>query len=106
MEDFLVDQEQWVVVKLGTKSIGTSDEDWMKLDKKSRSTIRLCLADSISLNVSEEDTLKKPWNKLGNLYQSKLMVNKLFLWNMLYLPRMNDDDPAIEHMNALNIVIN
>ena len=79
MEDDLVDQEQWVVVEPGTKLTSTSDEDWKKLDMKSQSTIRLCLAYSVLLNVSGEDIAKKLWDKLGNLYQSKSMVNKLFI---------------------------
>ena len=43
MEDLLVDQEQWVIVKLGTKQTRKLDEDWTKLDRKAQSTIRLFL---------------------------------------------------------------
>ena len=43
------------VVDPGTKSTGVSTEDWEKLDRKARSTIHLCLSDSILLNVSRED---------------------------------------------------
>ena len=50
------------------KPIGASNEDWKKLDRKARSIIHLYLEDSILLNVSKEDTAKKLWNKLGNLY--------------------------------------
>ena len=64
---------------LGTNPIGMPSEDWEKLDRKARSTIRLCLSDSVLLNVSGEDFVKKLWEKLGNLYQSKSLVNKLFL---------------------------
>jgi hypothetical protein len=73
MEDLLVDKEQWIVVDPGTQPTGTpststqatgtqptstpttgmSKEDWEKLDRRARSTIRLCLADSVLLNVSE-----------------------------------------------------
>ena len=55
--------------------------------------------------MSEEDTTKKLWDKLGNLYQSKSMVNKWFLWKKLYLMRMNNVDYVIEHLNAVNIFI-
>ena len=68
MEDLLVDKEQWVAVDLGTKPIGVSTEDWEKLDRKVRNMIRLCLLDSVLLNVSGEDSTKKLWEKLGNLY--------------------------------------
>jgi hypothetical protein len=99
MEDLLVDKEQWIVVDPGTQPTGTkttgtqptsaqttstpptgmSKEDREKLDRRARSTIRLCLADSVLLNVSGESTAKELWDKLGNLYQSKSLVNKLFL---------------------------
>ena len=57
-----------MVVDLGTKPTGVSIEDWEKLDRKARSTIRLCLSDSVLLNVYGEDSVKKQWEKLGNLY--------------------------------------
>ena len=52
----------------GTKPTGVSTEDWEKLDRKARSMIRLCLSDSVLLNVSGEDSAKKLWEKLRNLY--------------------------------------
>jgi hypothetical protein len=79
MEYLLVDREQWVIVDPGTISMGMSKEYWEKLKRKERSMIQLCLVDSVLLNVSGEDTAKKLWDKLGNLYQSKSLVNKLFL---------------------------
>jgi hypothetical protein len=88
MEDLIVDKEQWIVVDHGTQPIGTqptgtqsigtqptstqttstppigmSKEYWEKLDKRERSTIRLCLADSVLLNVLGESTTKELWDK-------------------------------------------
>ena len=79
MEDLLVDKDQWIVVDLGTKPTGVSDEEWKKLDRKAKSTIRLCVSDSVLLNVTGEATAKALWDKLGTLYQSKSLVNKLFM---------------------------
>jgi hypothetical protein len=79
MEDILVDKIPLVTVDPSIASTRMSIEDWAKLDRKVKSTIQLCLLDSILLNVSGEVTTKYLWNKLGNLYQSKSMVNKLFL---------------------------
>ena len=56
-----------------------SDEYWKKMDQKEKSTIRLCVSVSVLLNVSGEATVKTLWDKLGTLYQSKSLVNKLFL---------------------------
>jgi hypothetical protein len=105
MEDLLVDRDQWIVVDPGTAPTGTSTDDWKKLDQKAKSTIRLCLSDSVLLNVSEEITTKDLWYKLGKLYQSKSLVNKLFLRKKLYNIRMRDGDLVAEHLNAFNTVV-
>jgi hypothetical protein len=55
--------------------------------------------------VSEEATTKDLWENLGKLYQSKSVVNKLFLRKKLYNLRMRDGDSVAEHLNALNTVV-
>eukprot|EP00253_Pinus_taeda_P014733 PITA_14733 len=52
-----------------------------------------------------EATMKALWDKLGTLYQSKSLVNKLFLQKKLYNLRMKDGDSVIEHLNTFNIVL-
>eukprot|EP00253_Pinus_taeda_P030226 PITA_30226 len=105
MEDLLVDKYQWIMVDPGTKPTGLSDEEWKKLDQKAKSTIRLCVSDLVLLNVLGEAIVKALWDKLGTLYQSKSLVNKLFLWKKLYNLRMKDGDLVTEHLNAFNIVV-
>ena len=39
MEDLLVDKDQWIIVDPGTKPMTMSVEDWVKLDRKEKSTI-------------------------------------------------------------------
>ena len=74
-----MDKNQRIVVDLGTKPTRVSDEEWKKLDRKEKSTIRLCVSDSVFQNVLGEAMTKALWDKLGTLYQSKSLVNKLFL---------------------------
>ena len=33
-----MDKDQWIMVDLGTKPTGVSDEEWKNLDQKARST--------------------------------------------------------------------
>jgi hypothetical protein len=75
------------------------------LDQKAKSIIQLCLSDSVLLNVSEEATSKDLWDNLGNLYQSKSLVNKIFLRKKLYNLRMRHGDSVAEHLNAFNTLI-
>jgi len=65
----------------------------------------LCVSDSVLLNVSGEATTKALWDKLGTLYQSKSLVNKLLLQKKLYNLRMRDGDLVTEHLNAFNTVV-
>jgi hypothetical protein len=65
----------------------------------------MCLSDSVLLNVSKEATAKDLWENLGKLYQSKSLVNKLFLRNKLYNLRMRDGDSVAKHLNAFNTVV-
>ena len=58
-----MDKDQWITVDIGTKPRGVSDEEWKKLDQKAKSTIRLCVSDSVLLNVSGEATVKALWDK-------------------------------------------
>ena len=105
MEDLLVDKEQWAVVDPGTKPTCVSTEDWEKVDIKARSMICLCLSDLVLLNVSREDSVNKLWEKLGNLYQSKSLVNKLFLRKKRYHLRMEDGDSVTDHLNVFNTLV-
>ena len=85
--------------------MGVSNEEWKKLDQKAKSIIRLCVSGSVLLNVSVEATAKALWDKLGTLYQSKSLMNKLFLQKKLYNLRMKDGDSVTEHLNAFNTVV-
>eukprot|EP00253_Pinus_taeda_P012795 PITA_12795 len=49
--------------------------------------------------------MKALWDKLGPLYHSKSLVNKLFLRKKLYNMRMKDGDSVTEHLNTFNIVV-
>ena len=55
--------------------------------------------------MSEEATTKDLWDKLGNLYQSKSLENKIFLRNKLYNLRKRDGDLVVEHLNAFNTMV-
>ena len=62
-----MDRDQWIAVDLGIKPTGVSNEEWKKLDRKAKSTIQLCVSDSVLLNVLGEATTKALWDKLGTL---------------------------------------
>jgi len=105
IEYLLVDREQWETFCPGTIPTDMSKNEWKKLERRARSKIRIFLANPILLNVWGEDSSKKVWDKLGKLYQSKSLVNKLFLKKKFYLMRMTEGTSVTEHLNAFNTII-
>jgi hypothetical protein len=55
--------------------------------------------------MSGESIAKELWDKLGNLYQSNSLVNKLFLRKKLSHVRMEDGDSVKEHLNVVNTLV-
>ena len=64
----------------------------------------MCMRFNI-FDVSREATTKNLWDKLGTLYQSKSLVNKLFLWKKLYNLRTKDGNSVTEHLDTFNTVV-
>ena len=52
------------------------DEEWVEMNEKAASTIRLNLADKVIHNILEAKTTKKIWVKLKGLYMRKNLTNK------------------------------
>ena len=65
----------------------------------------MCSSDSVLLNVSGEDSAVKLWEKIGSLYQSKSLVNKLFLQKKPFDRRMDENDTVTEHLNFYNTLV-
>jgi hypothetical protein len=89
----------------GTEMTIMLTEEWEKLEIREISMIQIFLEDSMLLNVSGKYLAKKMWDKMGSLYQSKYLVNKLFLQKKLYFVRMSDGSSMIDHLNEFNTML-
>lgn len=78
------------------------DEDWVDIEEKCVSTIRLNIADNIINNVGDEDFAPKLWEKLEKLYLRKSLTTKLNLKRELYRLKMEEGGNLMEHMNVFN----
>jgi len=67
MEDFLIDRDLWVAISI-SKPSSMKDEDYVVLERKDIRIIRLCLFDSLLLNIYEESIVTSLWKKLGDFY--------------------------------------
>ena len=105
IEDIFVNRELWLSMHSVKKPTRMPKDDWGKLERKERSTIRLFLSDSVLLNISGEDSAVKIWEKLGILSQSKSLVNKLFFQKKLFHLRMDENDNVTENFNVYNTIL-
>ncbi|KAL3621326.1 hypothetical protein CASFOL_036238 [Castilleja foliolosa] len=113
MEDLLCDRDLWPAIESEKPDAEGSEkaaaekkiEEWNRIDRKAKGLIRLCLADNILTNVMGEPTARDLWRKLESLYQSKSLVNKLFLRKKLYNLRMHEGDSFSAHLNEFNTLI-
>jgi hypothetical protein len=55
--------------------------------------------------MSRESTAKELWEQLGNFYDSKSLVNKLFLRKKLYNLRMEDGYSVRKHLNSFIVLV-
>ena len=61
MEDMLEDRDLWEVASLDVRPTTISQENWDLKDQKAKGLIRLCLPDSVLLNVLDEKTAYSLW---------------------------------------------
>ncbi|KAJ0085302.1 hypothetical protein Patl1_08742 [Pistacia atlantica] len=80
--------------------------EWDKMDRKAKGLIRICLEDSVLMNVMDQDTAKGLWQKLENMYLSKSLVNVLFRRKKLYNLRMHDGDSLATYLDEFNTLVN
>ena len=79
--------------------------DLETLEEKAFSTILLCLADEIIIEVSDEKTAASLWQKLESLYMTKSLTNKLLLKQCLFALRMQEGIELRDHLDKLNSIL-
>ncbi|KAF7841184.1 cytochrome p450 [Senna tora] len=82
-----------------------SDGDWVELDLRAASTIRLCLAKNVLANVQGISTAEELWKKLKGLYQAKGISNRLLLKEQFLTLRMNEGTKIFYHLSTLNGIV-
>ena len=57
------------------------------------------------INVHEETSAQNLWKKLGEMYQSKTLVNQIFLRKKLYSMRMEEGGHVTNHLETFNLLV-
>ncbi|VFQ62995.1 unnamed protein product [Cuscuta campestris] len=103
IEDLLVQKDLDVV--LGDKLEKMSDADWVDLDRKAMSVIRLSLTKNVAFNILKEKTVKGIMDALSNMYEKPSAANKVFLIRELVNTKMKEGTSVTEHINKLNSIL-
>ena len=80
------------------------DVEWVEMDEKAASAIRLNLGDEVIHNILEAKTAKEVWEKLEGLYMRKNLMNKLYVKKQLYSLHMKEGSNLLEHLNMFNML--
>ncbi|KAH9294750.1 hypothetical protein KI387_038338, partial [Taxus chinensis] len=67
-----------------------TDEEWKILDRKALGSIRLSLAASVALNITEAATMVELMKSLANLYEKPSASNKVYLMKKLFNSKMQE----------------
>ncbi|KAI5338940.1 PREDICTED: Retrovirus-related Pol poly from transposon [Prunus dulcis] len=79
----------------------TMEAEWEARDELARGAIEQHLTDGVLCNAIE-DTTKYTWEKLEELFASRLLSNKLFLKEELHSLKMEEGANMMERVSALN----
>ena len=78
--------------------------EWVEIDEKAASDIRLNLGDEVIHNILEAKTAKEVWEILEGLYMRKNLTNKLYVKKQLYILHMKEGSDLLEYLNTFNML--
>ena len=105
MKDLLIQQGVHKALLGKEKKLETmKDVEWVEMDEKAASAIRLNLGDEIIHNILVAKTSKEVWEKLEGLYMRKDLANKLYVKKQLYSLHMREGSDLLEHPNMFNML--
>ena len=91
MKDLLIQQGvHKAMLRKEKKPEKMKDEEWVEMDEKAASAIRLNLGDEVIHNILEAKIAKEVWKKLEGLYIRKNLTNKLYVKKQLYSLHMKE----------------
>ncbi|KAG8499215.1 hypothetical protein CXB51_005647 [Gossypium anomalum] len=94
--------QQELDIALEEKPDKIDNKEWVKINRQTCGTIRLCLAKKQKYSVMRETSAKKLWDTLKEKFLTKSIENRLYmkkkLYQFTYTPSMSMND----HVNSFN----
>ena len=89
MQDYIIVKGQIDPIETENHLEGYKPNEWQKLDKIVRATIRMHLSESVYITVQSCLTAFELWKTLSDTYEKKVVATKIYLIRCLYNLRMN-----------------
>ena len=105
MQDVLIIRRQVEVIRHSEKHASMIIEEWKSIDKISRSTIHMHLANNVYFSMAKETTTFKLWEKLQAVYEKQSSSSKLILIRKLFNMKMRETDLTTSHINTFSWVL-
>ncbi|KAG8485099.1 hypothetical protein CXB51_021018 [Gossypium anomalum] len=100
-----------IIVQTSLKKVVTEKKpenlnqtEWEELDEKELYAIQLCL--TVLQEVLMEKTSSALWKRLGTLYATKSLANRLVLKQLLFTFRMNEGELLKDHISQFITLLN
>ena len=87
------------------KPKSVTEEQWNDMDEKAFRIIQLCLSREVLREVINANSAADIWSKLGSIYMTKSLANKLRLKERLFTLCMSEGTPVQSHLDEFNFII-
>lgn len=100
IEDIIYAKELDIVLKGKPDSL--TEEEFVRLDRRAMSIVRLTLIRDVAFNTTRAKSTKEMLQILANMYEKPTAANKVYLVRKLCNLKMNESTPMHTHLNAFN----
>ena len=105
MEDYLYQKDLWKPLEGKAKNQGSmSNDEWDLLDRKALRSIQLCLAPSVTFNITKSKTIEDLIKTLATLYEKPSTSKKVFLMKCLFNMKMVEGGSVTDHLNEFSTI--
>ncbi|KAH9329144.1 hypothetical protein KI387_001252 [Taxus chinensis] len=106
VEDYMYQKDLYLPFDEKEGPTKMTDEEWKILDRKALGSIRLSLAASVALNITEVATMVELMKSLANLYEKPSASNKVYLMKKLFNSKMQEGESVSSHLNDFWSIVN
>ena len=99
MQDYLIVKGQIDSIETENPPEAYKPNEWQKLDRIVRATIRMHLSELVYFTMQSCSTTFELWKTLSDTYEKKVVATKIYLIWCLYSLRMKEFDLVQTHLN-------